>query len=147
MDANAEASADGENIAMVTDDGLPGSGPDDGDDVKTRDQIFHAAAAEVPAGGADEEASFIGADGGFRRAEVFGGAGADFNEDDVGAIEGDEVQFATGAEDIAGQHGVMESAAGIAGGEAFATGTEGYRKKAFEDFLQPSGQLNPQFHA
>lgn len=115
---------EGEGGAMVANLWLAFQGPDDGDDVEARAEALEAAGADEPVGGGAEAFAFGVADGGFGGLEVFRGEAADFDEDEIVAIEGDDIQLTAGAADVAGEKFEAEGFAGVLGGEVFGAGAE-----------------------
>lgn len=100
-------------------------GPDDGDDVDAGGESISAVGAKEGADGGDQFFSFAVADGVFGGHVVLRGAGADFDEDEVIAVNGDEVNFTFAVGAVAGDdfHALLAEKSGGVGFTAVAKGS------------------------
>ncbi len=75
--------AEGEGIAVMTDDGFAIAGPDNSHNIKARIPAIKFFAAHKPVGRANQKLLLPPGDGGFGRGEFLGGARADFHKHHV----------------------------------------------------------------
>lgn len=107
----------------MLDDGLAARGPEYQHEIETTGNREQPAVGKEPAGGALHPKPLLPRDGFIQRLMLFGGSCLDFHEDDVVAVERDQVDFAGRAMEIPGQD-AMPALGEIPPGTALATTPE-----------------------